>query len=100
MLLPEDSVSWVSPPKEAASPTVVLGHQAIRDSAQVYTVSQHETISLRTAHLHKAVGHCSEKLSQHCPEIALDLLQKKEDLVSQLTSLPHSHVRFKLRDAN
>lgn len=59
-----------------------------------------ETRALTTARLHKAVGHCSEKLSQSCPETALELLQKKEDIVSQLNPLPHSPVYFSPRDEN
>lgn len=77
---------------------MVLQHQAIRDAAQVCTDS--EMIALTAAHLHKAVGHCSEKLSQHCLETALELLQKKVDIVSQITPLPHSHVHFNPRDEN
>lgn len=91
MLFPEDSVLRVSPFVRLTSPT-------IRDAAQGCIDS--EMIALATACLHKAGDHCSEKLSQHRPDAALELLQKKEDLVSQLTPLPHSHVHFNPRDKN
>lgn len=58
-----------------------------------------ETITL-TAQLHSAEDHFFEKMSQHCLDIALELLQKKrEDIVSQLTPLL-SHICFKSKDVN
>lgn len=72
--------------------------QAIRDVAWMCTDSK--TIALTTAHLHRAEGHCLEKLSQHCSDTALELLQKKEDIMSQLTPLTYFHVHFKPRDEN
>lgn len=72
--------------------------QAKREALQVYIRS--ETIALTAAHLHKAPGHCFEKLRHHCSETAPKLLQKKEDRVSQITPLSHSHVHFHPRKEN
>lgn len=53
-----------------------------------------ETVALTAAHLHKAVGNCFKKLRHHCSEIAPKLLQEKEDIVSQISPLSHSHLHF------
>lgn len=96
MLFPEDSVLWVSPFVRPTSPTAVLWHPDYKRCCP----SMHWLWNVSSGNSWSPQGRSSEQLSQHCPDTALEVLQIKEDIVSQLSPLLHSHVHFNPRDEN
>lgn len=72
--------------------------QAKRDALQVCTRS--ETIALTAAHLHKAVGHCFEKMRHYCSETSPKFTAEKGACGEPDHPLSHSHVHFYPRQEN
>lgn len=94
MLLPEESVSRLSPSIGAATPAVVLQHPNYKSSCpSMHWLGNDSSDNISTPQCSRSLLWQAEPaLPRNCTWITAE--------VNQLTPLPHSHVHFNPRDDN